>query len=141
MGYMTRRGFGVAVVAALATANLGACSGSGGGAAQNGSHLGVSDFEALIAKPGTVVIDVRTPSEFAAGHLPYAVNIDVQGADFAQRVAALDKSGTYALYCHSGNRSGRALDQLTGAGFQHVVDLSGGVGAWTAAGHQLVTGS
>ncbi|WP_158274562.1 rhodanese-like domain-containing protein [Cellulomonas sp. WB94] len=62
----------------------------------------------------------------------------VQASDFAARVAELDTSASYAVYCQSGHRSELALEKLTAAGFTHVVDLAGGVPAWTAEGYPLV---
>lgn len=140
MGYSTRRFVATVLLAGgLATGavtGLTGCSGSGG----NGAHLGVADFAAETGKSGAVVLDVRTPAEFAAGHLPNAQNIDINGGDFAQRIASLDKNVTYAVYCRSGHRSGVALDQMTSAGFTHVADLAGGIQAWTSEGRQVVTG-
>lgn len=106
----------------------------------NGSHLTPQDFQSAMTAPNTVVLDVRTPSEFASGHLPNAMNIDVEAGDFGQQIANLDKSKTYAVYCHSGRRSGIALDQMMGAGFGSVYDLAGGIAAWQSAGGQVVTG-
>jgi rhodanese-related sulfurtransferase len=141
MGYMTKRLAGTVLLGvALLSGMLSGCSGSGSAGSANGAHLGVSAFASAVEQPGAVVVDVRTPSEFAAGHLAKAVNLDVQSGDFAQRIAGLDKNASYALYCHSGNRSGVALQQMTAAGFNHVVDLTGGVSAWTSDGRQLVTG-
>lgn len=139
--------FGRAVlVATAAAATLGtaaACGSSGTDAASSSvaaQHLDVSAFAEAAAKPGTTLIDVRTPGEFAAGHLANAVNIDLQSPDFADRIGQLDKNGTYALYCHTGNRSGQALRQMESAGFGHVFDLSGGIAAWAAQGSPVVTG-
>jgi rhodanese-related sulfurtransferase len=141
MGYMTRRSFAAAVLTAGLVAGLAGCSGgSDSGNGSGGSELDPAAFAAKADTSGTVVIDVRTPSEFAAGHLPKATNIDVEAGDFAQRIASLDKGASYALYCRSGRRSGIALDQMTSAGFTKVVHLAGGISAWTAQGHQLVTG-
>ncbi|HET9654603.1 MAG TPA: rhodanese-like domain-containing protein [Kineosporiaceae bacterium] len=119
----------------------GASSGGSGTAVQAGAHLGVSEFAQLAGTPGTVVLDVRTSAEFATGHLAGAVNLDVDSADFGQRLSALDHHASYAVYCHSGRRSGMALQQMQSAGFTHVADLSGGVTAWTSAGRQLTSGS
>ena len=141
MGYTTKRFAGTVLLGvALLAGMLTACSGSGSAGSVNGGHLSVSAFAAALEQPGTVVVDVRTPSEFAAGHLAKAVNLDVQSGDFGQRIAGLDKNASYALYCHSGNRSGIALQQMTAAGFTHVVDLSGGGSAWASDGRRLVTG-
>ena len=91
--------------------------------------------------PGTVVLDVRTPTEYASGNLPRARNIGFEGADFAHQIAGLDKNATYALYCRSGNRSGAAMEQMTAAGFSHVYDLAGGMGAWQKMGGPMMTGA
>ena len=76
-----------------------------------------------------VVIDVRTPQEFAAGHLPGAVNINVEDPSFATQIGELDPAGTYALYCRSANRSRVAEEVMLGAGFENVFGLEGGVTA------------
>jgi rhodanese-related sulfurtransferase len=68
------------------------------------------------------VIDVRTPAEYAAGHLKGAVNIDLRSGSFEQQVANLAKDGEYLVYCHSGNRSAQAASIMKAAGFSHVVD-------------------
>ena len=68
------------------------------------------------------VIDVRTAQEYAAGHIAGAQNIDVEAADFATRIATLDKAGKYLVYCHSGRRSGMAAQQMAAAGFTDIVD-------------------
>ncbi len=93
----------------------------------------------LTAEPDITILDVRTPAEFAGGHLPGAVNIDVEGGTFDQQVAALPKDDTYLVYCHSGNRSGVATEAMAKAGFTHLLDLQGGVTAWQQAGGTLVT--
>ena len=93
----------------------------------------------LAAQPGVTVIDVRTPAEYAAGHVDGAVNVDVESPDFAEQLATLDKAGTYAVYCHSGRRSAMATDQMAQAGFTNVYNLSGGIGDLQAAGAQIVT--
>lgn len=127
------------VLALLAALAVSGCGGKSGGESAAGQHRSVTDFATDIAASGTTLIDVRTPAEFAAGHLANATNIDVEAADFAQRIAALDKAGTYALYCRTGHRSGVALETMSKAGFTHVFDLSGGITAWQAAGKPVTT--
>jgi phage shock protein E len=63
------------------------------------------------------VIDVRTPSEFAAGHLQGAVNFDVESSAFATQIGTLTKGDNYVVYCHSGRRAGLAIDQMKSDGF------------------------
>lgn len=102
------------------------------------SLVGVDEFAHTAASSGTEIIDVRTPAEYAAGHLQGATNIDVEGGAFSQGIAGLDKSNTYAVYCRSGNRSKTATQQMADAGFTHVVELDGGINAWIAAGQPVV---
>lgn len=109
------------------------------GAPANGAAVNVDTFAANLARSGTVVLDVRTPAEFATGHLPDAVNLDVSADDFRDRVAELDRDTPYAVYCHSGNRSATAVSEMVDLGFTTTYHLAGGVGAWTRAGHELVT--
>lgn len=106
-----------------------------------GQHMSASDFSASLDHPGRNVLDVRTPAEYASGHLPNAQNIDFQGPDFATRIAALDKKATYAVYCQTGKRSSAALKQMTAAGFVRVYDLAGGITAWKEMGGPMATGS
>jgi len=80
------------------------------------------------------VIDVRTPQEYAAGHLQSATNIDSAAADLNARLAKLPKNAPYIVYCHTGNRSGVVTQRMHDLGFKHVYDLQGGLQAWTAAG-------
>lgn len=119
----------------LALAGLSACS-TGSEAVTDVQASDVDDV--LTADPGATVIDVRSPAEFAAGHLEGAVNIDVSSPSFEQEIAALPQDGTYLVYCQSGNRSGTATDTMADAGFTEVYDLQGGVVAWQAAGGALV---
>jgi phage shock protein E len=104
-----------------------------------GSSLEPADFAAALKRPGTTLLDVRTPAEFADGHLEGAVNIDVESADFPAQAAQLDPGATYAVYCHSGNRSKTAMNFLAGQGFTSMFDLAGGITAWTGDGGATVT--
>ena len=79
------------------------------------------------------VIDVRTPAEYAAGHLEGALNIDVQGMNFAAELEALDKTADYVVYCRSGNRSGQAIAQMESLGFTGNLTNAGGVDAASQA--------
>ena len=86
----------------------------------------------------TAVIDVRTPAEFAEGHLEGAVNIDWQDAGFADAVSALDKDGTYVIYRRSGNRSAQAIDAMTSMGFTDLTNAGGYLDASNLTGLPLV---
>lgn len=85
----------------------------------------------LQAKQPHLLLDVRTPAEFASGHLAGAVNIAVQ--DLPHRLAELPKDRPLVIYCRSGNRSRQAQQYLANAGFTQTVDL-GGILAWQAQG-------
>ncbi len=98
-------------------------------------------YELLQARqddPNFVVLDIRTPQEFQAGHLPGAINIDFYAPDFAQQLDQLDKTKTYLVYCRSGNRSGQALPIMRKLGFQEVYELQGGILAWVQANLPIV---
>ena len=69
-----------------------------------------------------VIIDVRTPEEFTSGHLEGAVNINLQAPDFEEQINTLDKDGSYAVYCRSGNRSAEAVSLMKNVGFTDVED-------------------
>lgn len=91
---------------------------------------------AMSAEAYAAIIDVRTPEEFAAGHVPGAVNLDVQSPQFADQVAALDpQAGTYLIYCRSGNRSAVAAEQMRAAGL--TVTDGGGLSDMEAAGWEI----
>ena len=87
--------------------------------------------------PNAVVIDVRTPAEYRAGHVRGARNVDVSAPDFRQQVSALDPAGTYYLYCRSGARSGNATQIMRSLGFEQAHNL-GGIGPLVQAGAEVV---
>lgn len=100
-------------------------------AASSAAPVAADDALARIAD-GASVIDVRTPEEFADGHLEGATNIDVQADDFADRVGELPRDTAYVVYCASGRRATGAVEQMRDLGFTDVVngggydDLAGG---------------
>jgi rhodanese-related sulfurtransferase len=105
------------VLVAVAVIAVGACGSSSGPAITK-----MDASSAVAALSIRVVIDVRTPAEFAAQHIAGSQNIDVEAADFGTRIASLDKAGKYLVYCHSGRRSGIAAQQMASAGFKNIVD-------------------
>ena len=77
------------------------------------------------------VVDVRTPEEYAASHIPGALNVPVdQVLDGALPATMADKNRTYLLYCRSGHRAGLALEALKAKGYRRVSNF-GGIGDWT----------
>ena len=103
-----------------------------GCSAKNFESVSADEFAREIAKEGVQLVDVRTAAEYADGHIPNAVNIDVYSADFAEKIAKLDKERTVAIYCRSGRRSKNAAEQAVKLGFK-VVELDGGVLSWSGA--------
>ncbi len=95
-------------------------------------------FSEVIAQPGVIILDVRTPEEFNAGHITNAININLEGSDFSSEVSKLDENATVAVYCRSGNRSGVATDQMAEIGFTDMYDMQGGIVDWEAAGGPVV---
>lgn len=104
------------------------------GRGQSENVLSPEDFKTqMAASEGAVVLDVRTPEEFSQGHLEHAVNVDWNSADFDKRIAKMDKSSTYFVYCLSGGRSGSAAADMRAKGFTNVIEMEGGMMAWRAA--------
>lgn len=87
-------------------------------------------FAREIEREEVQLVDVRTAEEFAEGHIPGAVNMDVNGVAFEAQIATLDTDRPVALYCRSGRRSKVAAEKVAKAGFE-VVELDGGVLSWT----------
>jgi phage shock protein E len=114
---------------------LTACSGS----ATKVNNLDADGFASNIQNPATVILDVRTAGEFAAGHIAGAINIDVESANFDSKIANLDKDVEYSIYCHSGRRSMIAVNKMAEAGFEKLTNLESGIISWQAAGYPLVT--
>ena len=112
----------------LLTALLGVLSCS------NVTNLVVDDFETLAAKPDVFLVDVRTPDEYAEGHLRGAANIDCQAPDFLEQFASVcPKETPVAVYCRTGRRSADAAKKLAQAGYD-VANLTGGIVGWQEAG-------
>jgi rhodanese-related sulfurtransferase len=105
-----------------------------GGSAASAGTLAPTDFVDQ-RDPDAPVIDVRTPAEFAGGHLAGAVNVDIFAPDFQEQIEALDLpgEGPVYLYCRSGNRSGKAAQVLRQMGYDDAVNV-GGFEALKAAG-------
>jgi rhodanese-related sulfurtransferase len=86
----------------------------------------------------TVVVDVRTASEFSAGHLDGAVNIDMQSPAFDTEISTLAMDGDYVVYCASGNRSATAVARMKDLGFTGLTDAHGMSDAAASTGLAIV---
>ena len=99
----------------------------------------VDDAEALLKKDAAVVVlDIRTPEEFQAGHIKGAVNIDFTEPTFDAELAKLDRNKTYLMHCASGGRSSQAEEQFGSLKFTSVLHLKAGFNGWKKAGKPVV---
>jgi phage shock protein E len=107
-------------------------------AATQVDHVDAAGAAKLLAgekKP--VVLDVRTPDEYAEGHIAGSKMIDFRAADFEKKVSALDRSKSYLVHCRSGGRSTESLKTFEKLGFKHIIHLDGGISGWEAAGQPV----
>jgi rhodanese-related sulfurtransferase len=98
-----------------------------------------AEAAALIAEQGGnvpfVILDVRTPDEYTAGHIEGAIVWDVNQDDFATSLGmAYPRDGRYVVYCRSGVRSRAATEIMQSLGFTDIYEIDGGIQAWEAAG-------
>jgi phage shock protein E len=96
-------------------------------------NLDVKSFAEKIMKDKEVIIlDVRTPAEFAEGAIKGAINIDVNASNFKEKVSTLDKEKSYLIYCRSGMRSVKACNIMSENGYRQLYNLLGGYQAWSS---------
>ena len=91
----------------------------------------------LREKTELVVVDIRTPAEFAGGHIEGAVNIDFQTEGFAEAIAALDAGVPTVFHCRSGGRSGQAQSLFESLPFTELYHFAAGSNGWSAAGYPI----
>jgi len=134
--------FAVALVAVFGAIAMMTNGGSAGGDAVAGDTSSPQlispenyNSEFLDSEADHILIDVRTPGEFAGGHIEGAININVQ--EIGQRLDEIPSDKPIVLYCRSGNRSAQAARILDGAGFEGVYDL-GGIQAWQRDGYPVI---
>ncbi len=98
---------------------------------QKENLLSADEFEKkLAAFPEAQLVDVRTPEEFAEGHLKNALSMNVNSDDLKERSKFLDKTKPVFVYCYMGPRSAKAFEYLRNEGFSTVYDLKGGYSTW-----------
>jgi phage shock protein E len=97
-------------------------------------NVSVDEFDKLRANTNSVILDVRTPKEFTAGHIPGARLVDLSSPQFDKTIAQLDKSKTYLVHCAAGGRSAKAAKKLEAAGFTNIIHLPAGFQGWSKAG-------
>ncbi|BAZ97789.1 sulfurtransferase [Dehalococcoides mccartyi] len=105
-------------------------------------NISVAEAKALIDRNAVsvdfIILDVRTPSEYAQGHIPGALNLDYY-ASFEASLSAFDKTKTYLVYCRTGNRSASAARLMLDNGFAAIYNMQGGINAWISGGLPLET--
>lgn len=87
-----------------------------------------------------VVLDVRTPTEFANAHIADAININYYDANFSAQLNALDHNKMYLLHCAAGSRSTPTFTSMQNKNFREVYHMNQGINAWIAAGYPTVSG-
>ena len=90
--------------------------------------------EVLATNPGAILLDIRTPEEYASERIAGAENIDFYAPDFSDQLASLDPDETYVVYCRSGNRTDSAMGVFDDLGFAAVYEVDGGIVGWVGAG-------
>lgn len=94
--------------------------------------LEVASFEKKLFSD-SVLIDVRTPKEFKEGHIKGAINVSVTSDDFSAIINEFPKDRPIFVYCRSGKRSTRAVNEIKTMGFPRIIELAGGFNAWVKA--------
>lgn len=128
------------IITGIFLAILGTHNGPTSSAAES-TNMSAKETYQLIQSKGNkdiVVLDIRTPGEFAAGHIENAINIDYFSQNFASRLNQLDKNKTYVMHCKSGGRSSRALSIFEDLKFKNLIHLSGGFDEWSTNGLPVV---
>ena len=101
------------VLTALAALTVASC----------GGETAETSQAATVTVGDAVIIDVRTPEEFTAGHLDGALLVDFKNPSFDAEIAKLDPSASYIIYCRSGNRSAQAAERMRAIGITNITDL------------------
>lgn len=103
--------------------------------------LGPIEYHNAIQSREIILVDVRTAQEYATGAIANAKNIDYLQDDFESKILNLDRNRPIYIYCKVGGRSGDAVEVFRKNGFHHVVNLKGGIMAWSQAKLPLIRSS
>ncbi|MEM9831225.1 MAG: rhodanese-like domain-containing protein [Bacteroidota bacterium] len=105
-------------------------------------EIDVTTAQQLLSEDeNTLVLDVRTPAEYAEGHIEGAINIDISDDSFSDKVAELEKDKTYIVHCAANvenGRSAKSLKIMSDLGFEHLISMEGGFTAWQQEGQSSV---
>ena len=95
------------------------------------TNIGAVEINSLLKdNPDLVILDVRMPTEIAEGKVENALDINVLSPNFSKKIANLDKSKPYLVYCRSGNRSAKACNIMSKQEFGKLYNLQGGYSSW-----------
>jgi thioredoxin len=102
--------------------------------AQTKTSLTADEFEKAVTKDSVQLLDVRTPGEYASGHIKNTLLANWNDKEeFSRRISFIDKAKPVYVYCLGGGRSAAAAEKMRGMGFEKVYELQGGMNAWKAA--------
>ncbi len=90
-----------------------------------------------LIEQGVTVIDIRTPDEYASGHIPDVIHIDFYDDSFLEKMKANDIDKPIVIHCASGGRSAKAAKMLNEAGFSKIYDYTGGFSDWSSKGLKI----
>jgi len=103
-----------------------------------------AEAAALLGKrngePDFALLDIRTDAEIEAGHISGAEGLNFYDPSFRERLAELDRSKTYLIYCRTGNRTGQTVPLMKDLGFERVYDLGGGITEWARLRYPVCVG-
>lgn len=99
-----------------------------------GPWVSAAQATQLVNRENALLLDVRDPAEFAAGHILGARNVPVAQLDAGGGELGKQRARTLIAYCDNGNRASRAVAALKKQGFANVANLAGGYAAWQQAG-------
>lgn len=102
-------------------------------------EIGIDELDALRTEGRVVVLDVREPWEFRAGHVPGVIHIPM--GELVGRASELPRDRPIMVICQSGHRSLGVAEYLLAQGFQGAASVAGGTGAWALSGREIETGS
>ena len=95
-------------------------------------------IEEMTGDNNFVILDIRTPKEYKAGHIANAELLDFYSQTFVEKLKLLDKNKTYLIYCRSANRSGKTLKIIKDMGFKKVYNMDLGIKGWLKNEYQLI---
>lgn len=106
--------------------------------AQTKTSLSADEFEKAITKDSIQILDVRTPGEYASGHIKNTLLANWSDKnEFERRIGFIDKNKPVYVYCLAGGRSAAAAEKMRAMGFKNVYELQGGINAWKASNKNL----